>query len=120
MSRRGGRRSIVAQHQMLHGIEADCSAPDGVAHRSRDLIGRNTSISRRTCTNSRLPGLPIRPSEDAAAWRTTSGKRQPAKRRSLVQRVDLLFDQRQVVQWIEYEVFALIGARMTCDHLRAA
>jgi len=29
----------TAQHQMLHGIEADCSTRDGVAHRGSDLIG---------------------------------------------------------------------------------
>ena len=29
----------AAQHQVLHGIEADCSTRDGVAHRGRDLIG---------------------------------------------------------------------------------
>src|SRR5271156_5446348 len=48
--------------------------------------------------------------------------RQPpaGQRRSLVQRIDLLLDQRQVVQRLEYEVLALVGARMTCDHLRAA
>src|SRR5271168_4154836 len=35
-----GRASFdAAQHQVLHGIEADCSTRDGVAHRGRDLIG---------------------------------------------------------------------------------
>ena len=29
----------AAQHQMLHGIEADCSTRDGVANRGSDLIG---------------------------------------------------------------------------------
>jgi hypothetical protein len=29
----------VAQHQVLHCIEADCSSRDRIAHRSGDLIG---------------------------------------------------------------------------------
>jgi hypothetical protein len=29
----------VAQHQVLHCIEADCSPRDRIAHRSGDLIG---------------------------------------------------------------------------------
>ncbi len=32
----------------------------------------------------------------------------------------LLLDQRQVVQRLEYEVLALVGAWMTRDHLRSA
>ena len=29
----------AAQHQMLHGIKADCSTRDGVTHRGSDFIG---------------------------------------------------------------------------------
>ena len=50
----------------------------------------------------------------------SSGNRQPASGYRLVERVDLLFDQRQVVQRIEYEVVALVGTRMTRNHFRPA
>src|SRR5665213_2453101 len=56
--------------------------------------GRNTSSKRRTWTNSRLPGLPMR--------------------------ADLTLQQRQVVQWVEDEVLALVGPGMTGDLLGAA
>ena len=42
------------------------------------------------------------------------------QRRGLIQRVDLTLDQRQVVQRLEHEVLALVGARMACDHLGTA
>ena len=42
------------------------------------------------------------------------------ERGSLVERIDLLLNQRQVVQRVVHEVFPLIGAGMTRDDLRAA
>ena len=51
----------------------------------------------------------------------SSGNRQPKPvGAGSIERVDLLFDQRQVVQRIEYEVVALVGTRMTRNHFRAA
>ena len=50
----------------------------------------------------------------------SSGSFQSGQRGRLVERVDLLLDQRQVVQRIEHEVLALVGARMPGDDLRAA
>src|SRR5271157_4514276 len=110
----------AAQHQVLHGIEADCSTRDGVAYRGRDLIGAEylhqpqnlDELALALLTHSRFQKTPQRGEllrqPPAGQWR------------SLVERVDLLFDQRQVMQRLEYEVLPLIGARMTCDHLRAA
>jgi hypothetical protein len=40
IGRAWGRASFdAAQHQVLDGIEADCSTPDGVADRGSHLIG---------------------------------------------------------------------------------
>ena len=50
----------------------------------------------------------------------SSGSRQPASGAGSIERVDLLLDQRQVVQRIEYEVLALVGTGMTRNHFRAA
>ncbi|MGH6671459.1 MAG: hypothetical protein ACRECV_05720, partial [Xanthobacteraceae bacterium] len=41
----------AAQHQVLHGIEADCSTPDGIAYRGSHLIGAEYAglFDWRTC-----------------------------------------------------------------------
>jgi len=106
------RRSPLdaAKHQVLYGIEADCSARDGVAYRGCDLIGAEYlhqpqnlhELAFALLTHSGFQKTPQR------------GElfRQPpaGQRRSLVERVDLLLDQRQIVQRLEYEVLALVGA----------
>ena len=42
------------------------------------------------------------------------------QRRRLVESADLLFEQRQVMQRVEDKILALVGARMTRDHLGPA
>src|SRR6266852_8172631 len=118
MSRRGGRRSM--RHSTRCFTASKPIAPRAMAHRGRDLIGAEylhqpqnlDELALALLTHSRFQKTPQR------------GEllRQPpaGQRRSLVERVDLLLDQRQVMQRLEYEVLPLIGARMTCDHLRAA
>ena len=110
----------AAQHQVLHGIEADCSARNGVAHRGSDLIGAEYLHQPQNLHELALallahPGLQKTPQRGELLRQLPAGQR-----RSLVERVDLLLDQRQVVQRLEYEVLALVGAWMTRDHLRAA
>src|SRR5271168_961680 len=109
----------AAQHQMLHCIEADCSARNGVAHRGRDFIGAEYLHQPQNLYELAL-ALLTHPGFQKAPQRGELLRQPPAsQRRSLVQRIDLLLDQRQVVQRLEYEVLALVGAWMTCDHLRA-
>src|SRR6266403_4746301 len=81
--------------------------------------GRNTSSSRSTWTNSRLPRLAMRAS---IRRRSVANSRQvPADQRCcLVESANLLFEQRQVMQRVEDKVLAFIGARMTGDPLRPA
>ena len=110
----------AAQHQVLHCIEADCSARDGVAHRGSDLIGAEYLHQPQNLHELALallahPGFQKTPQRHELVRQSPAGQR-----RSLVQRVDLLLDQRQVVRRLEYEVLALVGAWMTRDHLRAA
>ena len=73
------RRSPLdaAQDQMLHGVEADC--PRAMASRTALATSSrgNTSISLRTCTNSRLPSFPIRASIRRRSVMNSSGNRQP-------------------------------------------
>src|SRR5271168_4004839 len=81
--------------------------------------GRNTSSSRSTWTNSRLPRLAMRAS--MAPQRGEFLGQIPADQwRCLVESADLLFQQRQVMQRVEDKVLALVGARMTGDHLGPA
>jgi hypothetical protein len=42
--------------------------------------------------------------------RELCGQFSAGQRRSLIERTDVLLQQRQVVQWVEDEVFALVGA----------
>src|SRR5207237_540154 len=82
--------------------------------------GRNTSSSRSTWTNSRLPLLAMRASIRRRSVANSSGRFPADQRRCLVESADLLFEQRQVMQRVEDEVLALVGARMTGDHLGPA
>src|SRR5450759_1724200 len=78
MSRRGGRRSI--RHSTRCFTASKPIAPRAMASRTAAATSsaRNTSISRRTCTNSRLPCLPIRASIIRRSVANSSGSRQPA------------------------------------------
>src|SRR3954447_13328081 len=80
----------------------------------------NTSSSRSTCTNSRLPGLPMRASSKRRRIANTSGKPQPAKGAGLVKGANLALQQRQIVQRVVDEVLPLIGAPVLGDHRRPA
>ena len=120
MSRRGGRRSIRHSTRCLTASKP--IAPRAIA--SRDG-GGHLLDPERLHQAQHLHEL-------AFAWFAHAGLQQAAQRgellrqlpagqrRGLVQRVDLLLDQRQVVQRIEHEVLPLVGAGMPGDDLRAA
>src|SRR3954462_4882606 len=102
----------AAQHQVLDGIEADRSPCDGVAHRGSNLIGAEylhqpQNLDKLALALLTHPGLQETPQRGELLRQLPAGQR-----RSLVQRVDLLLDQRKVVQRLEYEVFSLVGAPM--------
>src|SRR5436305_14207166 len=76
---------------------------------------RNTSSSRSTWTNSRLPRLAIRASIRTQR-REFLGQGPADQWRRLVESADLAFEQSQVMQRVEDKALAFIGARMTGDH----
>src|SRR5207253_4476683 len=78
--------------------------------------GRNTSSSRRTWTNSRLPRLAMRASIRRRSV-ANLGQVPADQRRCLVESADLVFEPSQVMQRVKNEVLALVGARMPSDHL---
>ena len=107
------RRSPLdaAEHQVLHGIEADGSARDGVAHRGSDLIGAEYLHQPQNLDEFAL-ALLAHPGFQKPPQRGELLRQPPAGQRcGLVERANLLLDQRQVVQRLEYEVFPLVGAR---------
>ena len=78
MSRRGGRRSI--RHSAKCFTASKPMAPRAMASRTAAATSSilNASISRKTCTNSRLPCLPIRASSRRRSVANSSGSCQPA------------------------------------------
>jgi hypothetical protein len=89
---------MPAQHQVLHGIEADCCTRDGVAHRGRDLIGaehlhQSQNLDELSLALLTHPGFKKSPQRGELLRQSPAGQW-----RSLVECIDLLLDQRQVVQ----------------------
>jgi len=82
-----------AQQQVLHCIEADCSARDSVAHRGSNLIGAEylhqpQNLHELALALLAYPGFQKTPQCGELLRQPPAGQR-----RSLVQRVDLLLDQ---------------------------
>ena len=86
------------EHQVLHGIEADGSARDGVAHRGSDLIGAEYLHQPQNLDEFAL-ALLAHPGFQKPPQRGELLRQPPAGQRcGLVERANLLLDQRQVVQ----------------------
>jgi feruloyl-CoA synthase len=105
----------MAQDQVLHGVEADCSARDGVARRGSDVVEtehfhRPQSLHELALALLAHPGFQKTPECHELFRQPPAGQRC-----RLIERADLLFDQRQVVQRIEYEVVALVGTGSSYD-----
>jgi hypothetical protein len=105
---------------MLHGIEAHCATGQAVANAGSHVLGlehlhQTQHLPELTLALSAHAGF-----EQSAQRCERLGQRPTSQRRCLVERVGLLFDECQVVQRIEHEVLALIGARVSCDDLRPA
>ena len=67
-----------AQHQVLDGVVADSAQVQSVPSPQREAPqNRKVSRSRRTCTYSRLPGLPIRASRRRRRVGNASGSCHP-------------------------------------------
>src|SRR6476659_2209248 len=105
---------------MLYGVEADRAARNGIMNGSSELLDLERLHQPQHLHEFALTLL-AHPDFQKTPQRHELFRQLPAdQRRSLVESVDLLLDQGEVVQRIEHEVFALVGARMTRDHLRAA
>jgi hypothetical protein len=109
-----------AQHQVLHGIEADSAPRKGVAHGCRDLLDLERLHQTQDLHELTLALLAHASFEQAAQGGELLGQLPASQWRGLVERVDLLLNQGEVMQRIEHEVLTLVGPRMARDHLRAA
>ena len=105
---------------MLHGGEAEGAARDGVTHGSRHLLDLECLHQAQDLDELSLALFAHARLEQATQRVKLLGQPPARQWGGLVERVDLLLDQSQVVQRLEHEVLALVGARMTRDNLRAA
>ena len=105
---------------MLHGVEADGAACDRIANGGGDVVDAEDLHQSQHLHELALALLAHAGFQQPAQGGELLRQLPAGERRGLVQRVGLLLDQRQVVQRIEHEVLALVGARMARDHLRAA
>ena len=104
---------------MLDGIEAEGTARNGVAHGGRHILDLERLQQAQDLHILALALLAHARLQQAAQGRELLRQLPASQRRGLVERVDLLLGQSKVVQRIEHEVLALVGARMPCDHLGA-
>ena len=93
---------------MLDGIEADGPAIDAIAHGGGDIADAERLHQPQHLHELALT-LAAHPRFEQAAQGRELFRQLPAgERRGLVQRVDLLLDQREVMQRIEDEVLAFV------------
>ena len=109
----------AAQNQMLDRIEADDAALDRVTHGGRDVVEREGLHQPQDLHELALARLTHARFEQTAQRHELLRQLPVGQRRGLVERIDLLLDQRQIMQRVEHEVLAFIGPRMTRDDLGA-
>ena len=105
---------------MLDRIEADHPAGDRFSDPGQHIIGTKHLEQAQDLDELPLARLAHAGLEQPAQGRELFGQRPASQRSGLVERADLPLQQRQIVQRVEDEVLALIGARMTRDLLGAA
>ena len=105
---------------MLDGIEADGATCDRISHGSRHVLDPQRLHQTQHLHELALALLAHACLEQPAQGGELVWQLPVGERGSLVERIDLLLDQRQVVQRVVHKVFPLIGARMPRDDLRAA
>ncbi len=105
---------------MLHRIEADRTAFDRVAHAGRDIVDPEHLQQPQDLHELALALLAHARLEQAAQRRKRLRQLPAGQRSRLVERADLALQQRQVMQRVEHEVFALVGADVPGDDVGAA
>jgi hypothetical protein len=110
----------AAQHQVLDGIEANRASRHRIADRSGHIVDAERLHQAQHLHELAFARFAHARFQEAAQRRELLRQLPADQRCGLVERIDLLLDQRQVVQRIEHEVFPLVGAGMPGDDLRPA
>ncbi len=109
-----------AQDQMLDRIEADCAELDRLLHR-RMQIGELETFQQSQNLHVFPPTMLGHAAFHQPAQRGELVRQIPALQRSgLIQRIDLLLDQRQIMDRVEDDVFPLPAPRMASNDLATA
>ena len=109
-----------AQHQMLDRVKADRAAGDGLFDGGQNVLGPKYLEQPQDLDELAFAALGHARLDQAPQRGEFLGQVPADQRRRLVESADLLFEQGQVMQRVEDEVLALVGARMTRDHLGPA
>ncbi len=120
MSRRGGRRSMRHSTRCLMASKPIGAACDRIADGGGHVVDPERLHQAQHLHELALALFAHAGLEQAAQRGELLRQLPTGQRGGLVERVDLLLDQRQVVQRIEHEVLPLVGAGMPGDDLRAA
>ena len=105
---------------MLDGIVADRAQPERLAHRRMDVLEPEGLEQPQNLDVFPLAGLAHAGLEQAAQGRERLGQVPALQRCGLVEGAGLLLEQRQIVQRVEDEVLARVGALVPGDDLGAA
>jgi hypothetical protein len=109
-----------AQHQMLDRIEADRAARQGGANGGSDILEAERFQQTQNLHELPLASLAQAGLEQPAQHAEPVGQLPARQRRRLVERTRLLLQEREVMQRVEDEVLAGVGAPVAGDLLAAA
>src|SRR5947208_1244729 len=105
---------------MLDRVKADRATRDGLSDAGQHVLGAEYLQQPQHLDELAFAAFGHARFDQAPQRGKFLGQVPADQRRCLVESADLLFEQRQVMQRVEDEVLALVGARMTGDHLGPA
>ena len=110
----------MAQNQVLDGVKADHAQAKGLTHTGVNLLEAERLEEAKHLDVLAPSGACHARLEQAPEGGEVFGQLPARKRRRLVEGAGLVLDERQVMEWIEDELLALVGACVARDHLRTA
>jgi hypothetical protein len=108
------------QHQMLDRVKADRTAGDGLPDASQHIPEGEYLQQPQDLDELAFAALGHAGLDQATQRGELLGQIPADQRCRLVESADLVFEQCQVMQRVEDDVLALVGARMAGDHLGPA
>src|SRR3954452_20152125 len=105
---------------MLDRVKADRAAGDGLFDGGQNVLGTEYLEQPQDLDELAFAALGHARLDQAPQRGEFLGQLPSGQRRRLVESAGLLFEQPQVMQWVEDKVLALVGARMPGDCLGPA